>query len=99
LLERAQRWHGEAFLTGRTAERLRAKIRARFGFREATVADADMLTKWLRDHVAGEAGSEIEPKVERLETRCRELAIESPTADRLERIARGASRIRGAFPC
>lgn len=26
---------GEAFLTGRTAERLRAEIRVRFGFREA----------------------------------------------------------------
>ena len=43
---------GEAFLTGRTAERLRAEIRTRFGFREATVADAGMLTAWLRDHVA-----------------------------------------------
>ena len=41
---------------GRTAERLRAEIRARFGFREATISDAEMLTEWLRDHVAGEAG-------------------------------------------
>ena len=81
---------GEAFLTGRTAERLRAEIRVRFGFREATVADADMLTVWLRDHVAGEAGGEIEPMIERLEARCRELAIEPPTADRVERIARAA---------
>ena len=47
---------GEAFLTGRTAERLRAEIRVRFGFREATVADAEMLMEWLRDHVAGEVG-------------------------------------------
>lgn len=39
---------GEAFLTGRTAERLRGEIRVRFGFREATVADAEMLTEWLR---------------------------------------------------
>jgi len=78
---------GEAFLTGRTAERLRAEIRFRFGFREATVADADMLTAWLRDHVAGEVGGEIEPMIERLEARCRELAIEPPTADRVERIA------------
>jgi Domain of unknown function (DUF4158) len=29
---------GEAFLTGRTAERIRSEIRVRFGFREATVA-------------------------------------------------------------
>lgn len=83
---------GEAFLTGRTAERLRAEIRVRFGFREATVADADMLTVWLRDHVAGEAGGEIEPMIERLELRCRELTIEPPSPDRVERIARTALR-------
>jgi TnpA family transposase len=83
---------GEAFLTGRTAERLRAEIRARFGFREATISDAEMLTEWLRDHVAGEADGEIESMIERLETRCRELAIEPPTADRMERIARTALR-------
>jgi Domain of unknown function (DUF4158) len=29
----------EAYLTGRTAERMRAEIRRRFGFRESTVAD------------------------------------------------------------
>jgi hypothetical protein len=83
---------GEAFLTGRTAERLRAEIRERFGFREASVADADMLTDWLRDHVAGEVGGDIEPMIERLEARCRELAIEPPTSERMERIARSALR-------
>jgi len=84
--------HGETFLTGRTAERLRAEIRIRFGFREATVADAEMLTEWLRDHVADEVGGEIEPMIERLEARCRELAIEPPTSDRMERFARSALR-------
>ena len=83
---------GEAFLTGRTAERLRGEIRVRFGFREATVADAEMLTEWLRDHVAGEVGGDIEPMIERLEGRCRELAIEPPKPDRMERIARSALR-------
>lgn len=83
---------GEAFLTGRTAERLRAEIRVHFGFREATVADAEMLTDWLRDHVAGEAGGDIEPMIERLAARCRELAIEPPTTDRMERLARSALR-------
>ncbi|MCK0505297.1 DUF4158 domain-containing protein (plasmid) [Aromatoleum anaerobium] len=62
---------GAAFLTGRTAERLRAEIRVRFGFREAMVADAERLTEWLRDHVAGEMGGDIEPMIERLEARCR----------------------------
>ncbi|MFT3847279.1 MAG: hypothetical protein QM739_00960 [Propionivibrio sp.] len=57
-----------------------------FGFREATVADADMLTVWLLDHVAGEVGADIEPMIERLKARCRELAIEPPTSDRAERI-------------
>jgi Domain of unknown function (DUF4158) len=71
-------------------ERLRVEIRARFGFREATISDAEMLTEWLRDHVAGEADGEIESMIERLETRCRELAIEPPTADRMERIARNS---------
>jgi TnpA family transposase len=61
-----------------------------FGFREATVADAERLAGWLRDRVAGEVGGEIEPMIERLEARCRELAIEPPTADRVERIARTA---------
>jgi TnpA family transposase len=83
---------GEVFLSGRTAERLRAEIRVRFGFREATIADADMLTVWLRDHVAGEVGGEIESMIERLETHCRELTVEPPTADRVDRIVRTALR-------
>lgn len=83
---------GEALLSGRTAERLRAEIRARFGCREATVTDAKMLTQWLRDHVAGEVGGEIEPMTERLQARCRELGIEPPTPDRMDRIARSALR-------
>ncbi|MEO8409188.1 MAG: DUF4158 domain-containing protein, partial [Propionivibrio sp.] len=83
---------GEAFLTGRTAERLRVEIRERFDFREATVADSEMLTVWLRDHVAGEVGGDIDPMIQRLEARCRELAIEPPTPDREDRIARSALR-------
>src|SRR6202048_3223010 len=83
---------GEAFLTGPPAERLPAEIRPRFGFREATISDAEMLTEWLRDHVAGEVDGEIESMIERLETRCRELAIEPPTTDRMERIVRTALR-------
>ena len=60
-------------LTARTAERFRAEIRACFGFREATVADADALIVWLRDHAAPEAaGGDLDVLVERLETRCRE---------------------------
>ena len=83
----------ESFFVGRTAERLRAEIRTRFGFRESTVADANMLTAWLSDHVAGEAGSDIDWMAERLELRCRELAIEPPATERVERIARAAIRM------
>jgi TnpA family transposase len=80
----------EAYLPGRTAERLRAEIRARFGFREATVADAEALMAWLRDYVAAEVGGELAPMIEQMELRCRELAIEPPTPERMERIARSA---------
>lgn len=83
---------GKIFLTDRTTERLRAEIRVRFGFREVTIADAEMLTEWLRDHVAGEVGGNIESMIERLEDHCRELTIEPPTPDRAERIARSALR-------
>jgi TnpA family transposase len=83
---------GEVILTGRTAERLRAEIRGRFGFREATVADADRLTTWLRDHVAGEVGGDIDAMMARLEAHCRELSLEPPTPDRMDRIARSALR-------
>jgi hypothetical protein len=83
---------GGLLLAERTAKRLRTEIRVRYGFREATVADADSLTEWLRDHAAAEAGGEIAAMVERLETRCRELAIEPPSVERVERIARAALR-------
>lgn len=82
----------DVFLTGRTAERLRAEIRARFGVREATVADAEQLLIWLRDHVVAAVGGELAPRREQLEVRCRELAIEPPTPERMERIARSALR-------
>lgn len=81
---------GEDLPGGRTGERMRAEIRAYLGFRESTVADAEALTAWLRDRVAGESGGELTPLVEALQARCRELAIEPPSAERVERIARAA---------
>jgi hypothetical protein len=85
----------EAFLSDRTTERLRAEIRSRFGFRETTIADAENLTSWLCDQVIGAVGSEIAPLIERLEGRCRELALEPPTVERMERLARSAARPLG----
>lgn len=77
-------------INGRTAERYRAEIRRRFGFREATVNDADMLIGWLRDHAVADAFGDFEKLVAIFELRCRELAIELPTADRIERIIRAS---------
>jgi TnpA family transposase len=76
-------------LSGRTAERRRAEIRALVGFREATVADAELLEGWLRDQVAA-VGAAPDQLVALLETRSREFSIEPPAADRIDRIVRAA---------
>lgn len=76
-------------LAARTWKRHRAEIRALFGYRETTVADA--LEDWLRDQAAT-VGTVPDHLVARLEARCRELAIEPPSADRVERIVRAAIR-------
>jgi len=82
----------------RTAKRLRSEIRARYGFREATVADAEALTEWLRDHAAPEAGGEIAPMVERLEARCRELTSNhQPRNAWSASCARRSVHLRSAF--
>jgi hypothetical protein len=78
-------------LTGRTVERHRAEIRARFGFREATVADAGDLESWLRDQVATCGGNPADLGA-LLAARCRALRIEPPTAERVGRIVRVAIR-------
>jgi len=78
-------------LSGRTAERHRAEIRALFGYREAIVADAEALEDWLRDKAAV-VGAVPDHLVARFEARCRELAMEPPSADRVERIVRAAIR-------
>ena len=83
---------GGALLSDRTAERFRAEIRAYFGFREATVADADALLAGVRDHAAPNAAGDLDLLIENLEERCLELAIEPPTAERMERIVRTAQR-------
>ena len=66
-------------LSGRTAERRRAEIRALLGFREATVADAELLEGWLREQVAA-VGAALGQLVALLGTRCRELSIGPPAA-------------------
>ena len=73
----------------RTWKRHRAEIRASFGFRESTVADAKIFSEWLRDH-AGSAGCVPEHLIAFLYARCRELLIEPPSGDRVDRIVRTA---------
>jgi Domain of unknown function (DUF4158) len=66
--------HDGLDLAARTWKRHRAAIRALFGYREATVADAKALEDWLRDQAAV-VGAVPDHLVARLEARCRELSI------------------------
>ena len=83
---------GGELLAERTAERFRTEIRTHLGFREATVSDADTLLDWVKDHSGTTAFGDLDLLIEVLERRCRELAIEPPVPDRVERIARAAQR-------
>ncbi|MDA8250394.1 MAG: Tn3 family transposase [Rhodospirillales bacterium] len=78
-------------VTGRTVERNRAEIRSFFGFREATVADADRLEQWLTGQVAA-VGSDPEPPLGLVEQWCRDSRIEPPSPDRVDRVIRAALR-------
>ncbi len=75
----------------RTLERQRAEIRALLGYREATVADAEEVGIWLRDHALAETRDHGRLAAQ-LEERCRALQVEPPTPDRVGRIVRGAVR-------
>lgn len=72
-------------LSGRTVERHRAEIRTLLGFREPTVADGEALTEWLRDHAVADHRDTVH-LAGALEQRCRDLAVEPPAADSIERI-------------
>ena len=74
---------------GRAIKYHRAEIRTLVGFREATLADSEALGTWLSDHVL--------PTTVRLDAilaaayeRLRDLRIEPPTRDRLDRLIRSA---------
>ena len=62
------------------------------GFREATVVDATMLESWLRDQIKT-IGVIPDQLVAVVEERCRELLIEAPAPDRIDRIVRTAIRV------
>src|SRR5438445_4140077 len=74
---------------GRIIKYHRAEIRALLGFREATLADSEALGTWL--------GAQVLPTTVRLDAalaaayeRLRDLRIEPPTRDRLDRLVRSA---------
>lgn len=76
---------------GRSIKYHRAEIRTLWGFREATVEDSDDLANWLSHHVLTH-----EPNPGRIQElalgRLRELKIEPPTAERLDRLIRSTVR-------
>ena len=83
---------------GRTIKNHRAEIRDRLGFREATIADADTIVSWLQAHwVANERNPERLKKAAL--ARFRELRIEPPTPDRVDRLVRSAIAGHEAVLC
>jgi hypothetical protein len=70
---------------GRSIEYHRAQIRQHVGFRETTVADGHTLITWLCEH-----GLVMTRRPEHLKEviyqRCRELHIEPPTPERIDRL-------------
>ncbi len=75
--------------TGRQIKRHRVEIRAVLGFRECSVAEAEMLTDWLAVHVAC-AERRPERVREELLARCRAQRIEPPERTRIARVVRSA---------
>jgi TnpA family transposase len=76
---------------GRSIKRHRVQIREFFGFRETTVQDAEEMAHWLSQHVLYH---DQDPK--HIETfvynRFRELQLEPPSAERIERLIRSVIR-------
>ena len=84
----------EAFLRydweGRAVKYHRSQIRAFLGFREPTVQDAEELAVWLSEHVLPQGHADEHVNAAAYE-RLRDLGIEPPTPDRLERVLASAS--------
>jgi TnpA family transposase len=76
---------------GRTIEYHRAQIRKLHNFREASVDDANALSEWLCEYVLPH---ERDPEHLQMAVyrRCRELRIEPPAAERIDRLVRRAAK-------
>lgn len=90
LLGVSSKLYKEYSFSGRTFERHRAEIRSFLGWREFTVEDASGFTNWLCEKVLV-----YERQPNALEAafyqRLRELKLEPPTPERIERLIRSAS--------
>jgi len=77
---------------GRTARYHRAQIREFFGFREATVEDAEALVEWLTNQELV-LDTTLEALLATAYERCRALRLEPPTPERMHRLTRSAIRM------
>jgi hypothetical protein len=75
---------------GRAVKYHRAQIRAFLGFREPTVQDAEELALWLSEHVLPQGHPDEHVNAAAYQ-RLRDLGIEPPTPDSLDRILASAS--------
>ena len=79
-------------INSRTHYYHRTQIREFLGFREATVEDSNNLTEWLSKYVFYH-DTDIDNLKEEAYSRLRELHIEPPTIDRIDRITKSAISI------
>lgn len=75
--------------SGRVIKYHRAQIRDFFGFREPTVEDINNVTEWLSKNVFYH-DADIDNLKEEAYNKFRELQLEPPTSDRMERLTRSA---------
>jgi len=75
---------------GRAAKYHCAQIRAFLGFREPTVQDTEELAAWLSEHVLSQGHPDEHVNAAAYQ-RLRDLGIEPPTPDRIERVLASAS--------
>jgi hypothetical protein len=80
---------GQYDWTGRTSAEHRTQIRTHLKFREATAADSEAVSTWLVQQVLASDQHPDHLKAKVL-ARFRELQIEPPTSDRMERLIRSA---------
>jgi TnpA family transposase len=74
---------------GRTIKYHRVQIRTVLGFREVSTRDAQALATWLTEHVLPTERDPARLKA-LLYQRCREVRLEPPTPDRVERLVASA---------